>query len=300
MYLYPANSATKYTLDHKEIIIIGEEHIKNVNVKNNNDIYTWDFLLNKIQEGYHVNLELAENFKNHLDYVIDSIDSISIKQFLIEAKKHRLMNRVSGIDIRRNNKFFGIFRDLNTQAHFFNITRELTNVDAKKILHIITNVSMFVNNYFFKNKEHGGVREIVLKINPNFMEQIKDIHYQSHLHSQFLYSLMTENRPYLFREIGSIMKNIKYDKNIRQIVEDFRLFILYFVDMQIFLMMLFHNNNKQILLIGESHARDMQYFFNRYITYPLKNTTSKINQRELNMLGKEMRNSGKVYIKYLK
>ena len=164
MFLYPAASLTKYNIAKKDIIIIGEKHIKNLGTSLTLQ-NTWIFIGNKMKEGYTVNMELPPDFHKYSENIMKHMESVNIRNTLKNIKKLNKIKEINGLDFRRKSEFFGIFNDSNIQAHFFNKSPELNNVNIWQFLVVIDNIMTFVNKHYYDK-----FKSFILKVNPKLLE----------------------------------------------------------------------------------------------------------------------------------
>lgn len=307
--LYPAKSLRKYTINInnkiKEIIIIGETHINKLNKNIPDVITTWRFIENKMDEGYSLNLELEPDFKKNIDFIKKNIQSINIRETLkILTKKNnkKKLNNTNGLDVRRKNDFFGIFKNHNIQGYFFNKSSELLDINIWDFLRVIKNMMLFSNKHFY----NGIFKDLILNINKDFLQQL----FNHHKKTDDIYLILNDiiisdskNKPkgtfYYFRDIIPLLKKYKTSFNFNQMIDTFRDFILIFTDLLILIEIITNNNNndKHILLIGEAHAKNLEYFLKSYISYPYKHP--KMSMKQIKFAGKEVKKN-QVFIKYLR
>jgi hypothetical protein len=251
MFIYPAASLTKYNIANNDIIIIGEKHVKNLGtsltVQN-----TWDFITQKMKEGYTVDMELAPDFHKNADAIIKHMESVNIKNTLRNIKKLNRIKEINGLDFRRKSEFFGIFGNRNIQAYFFNQSPELNDINIWQFLIVVDNISQFVNNHYYKK-----FKDFILKINPKLLDDLFKMHKKVDNYSKYLKNIIlkdSKTKPqgfiYSFGYTYNLLPNNK-KKSWQQIVTDYRDFILLFSDILTLIEILFHKNNKHILLIDD-------------------------------------------------
>lgn len=285
MFLYPAASLTKYNIGKKDIIIIGEKHIKNLGtsltVQN-----TWDFISNKMKEGYTINMELAPDFHKYSDKIIKHMESVNIRNTLKNIKKLNKIKEINGLDFRKKSEFFGIFGNPNIQAYFFNKSPELNDVNIWQFLVVIDNIMSFVNKHYYEK-----FKNFILKINPKLLDDLFKLHKKVDSHSIYFKDIIlkdSKNKPqgfiYTFGNTYQILPNNK-KKQFNSIVDDYRNFVLLFSDILTLIEILFHKNDKHILLIGDAHAQNLKKYLEKYITYPFNHP--KLTKKEQKLLGKE-------------
>jgi hypothetical protein len=297
MFIYPAASLTKYNIANNDIIIIGEKHVKNLGtsltVQN-----TWDFITQKMKEGYTVDMELAPDFHKNADAIIKHMESVNIKNTLRNIKKLNRIKEINGLDFRRKSEFFGIFGNRNIQAYFFNQSPELNDINIWQFLIVVDNISQFVNNHYYKK-----FKDFILKINPKLLDDLFKMHKKVDNYSKYLKNIIlkdSKTKPqgfiYSFGYTYNLLPNNK-KKSWQQIVTDYRDFILLFSDILTLIEILFHKNNKHILLIGDAHAQNLKKYLEKYITYPYEHP--KLSKKDQKLLGKESK-PYHVFIKFFK
>lgn len=289
MSLYPAKSLTKYKIGNKEIIIIGETHLKTA--KQEMDvIYTWDFIGQKLMEGYELNLELNPLFKQNIDKAL-KIHSVNIQETLKKVIELKKMNNTNGVDFRRRSDFFGIFGNDNIQAFFFNKSKELKEVNILQFLAVIDNIMVFTNKHFYDK-----FKDLIIQMNKPYLDLLFHAHQQTDKHSQFIKGMInhdaknTKKQLYTFTDTHELLKKTNYPISIDNIVIDIRNFVLLFSDLLTLIEILYHPNPKHILLIGEQHAINLKKNFQQYIIYPDRNITSKkLTNKQIKSLGTEVK-----------
>jgi hypothetical protein len=297
MFIYPAASLTKYNIANNDIIIIGEKHVKNLGtsltVQN-----TWDFITQKMKEGYTVDMELAPDFHKNADAIIKHMESVNIKNTLRNIKKLNRIKEINGLDFRRKSEFFGIFGNRNIQAYFFNQSPELNDINIWQFLIVVDNISQFVNNHYYKK-----FKDFILKINPKLLDDLFKMHKKVDNYSKYLKNIIlkdSKTKPqgfiYSFGYTYNLLPNNKR-KFWRRIVTDYRDFILLFSDILTLIEILFHKNNKHILLIGDAHAQNLKTYLGKYVTYPYIHP--KLSKKDQKFLGKESK-PYHVFIKFFK
>jgi len=268
--LYPSKSFMRYQIFGRTIEIIGEHHSKNIDRNRKDVIYTWHYISHKLKNGWDVNLELAPDFKNYLDYIIQNIQSSNITDVLKYAKKNSLLNNVYGIDLRRKGDFFGLFKDFNVQAHFFDKTDKLFDVNIWLLIQVIDNMMIFTNKYYYNNK---NFRDLILNINSDLLDDISKLHKKVDAHSTALKEIISKdarNRPqgivYSVKMAMSLLqKSNHFERNMSIIMDDYRYFSYLFSDILTLAEIMFRGNKKnQIILIGEYHAMNYARYLSKY------------------------------------
>jgi len=301
-FLFPAKSLTKYNIANKEIIVIGEEHTNKTNTDTANVILTWDFITQKMKEGYGINVELAPDFHKNADKIMKHIHSVNIRKTLQKIKKMNKIKQVNGMDFRRRGDFFGLFGNSNIQAYFFNKSAELGEVNIWQFLVVMDNIMVFVNKHFY----NSNIKDLILHINKDFLDQLAGHHQNVDKHSRALKQIIqrdSKGKPkgfvYKFKDINPLLKKAKYPFNINKIVDDYRDFVLIFSDLITLVEMLHKKEKKQLLLIGNAHAKNLNYFLKNYIQYPYIHP--KMSSKERKLAGSEIKGKKHtVYIKFLK
>jgi hypothetical protein len=299
-YLFPAKTLTQYELANKKIIIIGEYHTKQIN--SNMDVqYTWDFIVQKMKEGYIINLEMAPDFHSYVDMAIQHIQSINIRETLKIIKKMGKINNVNGMDFRRKGEFFGLFQDKNIQAYFFDKSAKLRDVNIWQFLVVMDNMMMFTNKHFYQNEK---IKKLLLYINQNFLDDIVKLHKEIDSHSRSLKSIISEDAKtkqqgiiYTFNDAFKLLKKEKYPYSFNDIVDTYRHFALLFSDILTLVEILHKKEDKHILLIGNSHAVNFRNYLGKYITYPYVHP--KMSKKDVKYAGEEVK-PNIVYKKFLK
>ena len=301
--LYPATSLRQYKIENKELIVIGEIHIDLLKNHGVDIVNTWDFITDKVKNNYMLHLELEPNFMNNINWVIKNIASVNIRKTLQNLKKINMLDKVSGMDVRKRSDFFGMFNNPNIQAYFFNKSEELAEVNIWQFLAVIDNMMIFTNRHFYNSK----LTKLINHINPKILENLFNLHKIADKHSKTLKHIIRKDAKnkqgiiYNFKDVIPLLNRIKYHKNIGNIVDDYRDFVLFFSDLLILIEILHNENNKKIqkhiLLIGEAHAKNFDNFLKKYITYPFKHP--KMSLKEKKMAGNEVKKNT-VYIKFLK
>ena len=297
LFLFPSKSLTKYRIGNKEIIVIGEVHTTNTNINMANVQYTWDFMTEKLQEGYNIDLELSPTFKQKYKYIMKNIHSINIKNVLKNVEKINKINKISGMDLRRKGEFFGIFGDENIQAYFFNKSKELNGINYWQFLVVLDNIMIFINKHFY-DKFKG----LIIKLNKSALDNLFKMHQVVDRHSQLSKKVIqedaqkTKKQIYTFKDMFRLLGK---KQNFHKMIDDFRIFILAFSDLLTIIEILYHQNPRHVLLIGDAHARNMRNLLGNYIEYPNKIIHSKLKQKEKKMLGNEIKGKpNQVYMKF--
>jgi len=283
--LFSSKSLTKYVVGNKEIIVIGEAHTKNTNINMADVQYTWDFMTEKLQQGYNIDIELSPNF--NYNAAKQHIQSINIKNVLKNAEKINKKNKISGMDFRRKGEFFGIFGNENIQAYFFNKSSELNDINMWQLLVVLDNIMLFVNKHFYDK-----FRGLILKLNKNYLDNLFKLHQKVDKHSQNLKKIIKQDAVKTKKQlytVGDTFNLLGKPRNFESIIDDMRMFVLAFSDLYTVIEILFHKNNKHVLLIGDSHAQNMRYLLGNNIIYPNKVTHSKLSAKQKKMLGNEIK-----------
>lgn len=294
-FLFPSRSLTKYKVGNKEIIVIGEAHTDNTNINMADVQYTWDFMTNKLNEGYNIDLELNPNF--NANYVMNNIQSVNIRNILKNAKKLNRLNQVSGMDLRRKGEFFGIFGNDNIQAYFFNKSEELKGINFWQFLIVLDNIMIFSNNHFY-NK----FKDLIIRLNSNYLDNLFKMHQVVDKHSQLLKKIIqddaqrTKKQLYTFQDMIGLLGR---KHNFSRMIDDFRMFILAFSDLLTVIEIIYHNNNKHVLLIGDAHAQNIRNLLGNYNEYPNKVRHKKLSKKDQKVLGNEIKSKpDQVLMKY--
>lgn len=300
-FIFPAKSFTQYKLAGKEIIIIGEEHTKDTNQNMVDVDYTWDFIANKVKDGYTLNLELGPQFHKRADEIIKHLQSVNIRETLKRMKKMGKLNQVNGMDFRKRGDFFGIFGNDNIQAYFFDKSKELLSVNIWQFLVVMDNIMTFTNKHFYNN---NNIKNLLLHLNKDMLDQISSHHKNVDAHSRALKQIIqhdAKGKPqgfvYKFQDMPKLLKSAKYPSNLNKIVDNYRDFVLIFSDILTLVEMLYKKEQKHILLIGDAHAQNFKHFLRNYITYPYNHP--KMSTKDKKLAGKEVRQHV-VYKKFLK
>ncbi len=297
-FLYPAKSVSKYNIAGKELLLIGEEHLNQVQRQGPNVTYVWDFINTKENEGYNINLELAPDFHKNAEHIMKFLASASIREVLKNMKRKNKLNAVKGIDARRRGDFFGIFGDDNIQSYFFVKAPQTGEVNVWQFLIVFDNMMKFANKHFYK----GNIQKLLENINGDMLKQLFAAHTIIDQHSHYLRDIIlkdSKTKPegyiYKFNGIPKLMVGTNYPFQFMQIIDGYIKFGLIFTDILTIVELLNAPGKKQLLLIGETHAKNIRYFLQDYMVYPYKHP--KMSKKDLKMIGKEI-NKNQVYLKY--
>ena len=285
LFLFPSKSLTKYQIGNKEIIVIGEAHTNNTNINMADVEYTWDFMTQKLQQGYNIDIELSPNF--NYNAAKQHIQSINIKNVLKNAEKINKKNKISGMDFRRKGEFFGIFGNENIQAYFFNKSSELNDINMWQLLVVLDNIMLFTNKHFYDK-----FRGLILKLNKSYLDNLFKLHQKVDKHSQNLKKRIQQDAQKTKKQlytVGDTFNLLGKPRNFENIIDDMRMFVLAFSDLYTVIEIIYHKNNKHVLLIGDSHAQNMRYLLGNYIEYPNKVVHKKLSAKQKKMLGNEIK-----------
>jgi len=301
-FLFPALTLTKYNIANKEIIVIGEAHTNDTNINMANVQYTWDFMTQKLQEGYNIDLELSPTFKPQYKHIMKHIQSINIRNILKNAEKLNKLNKVSGMDLRRTGDFFGIFGNDNIQSYFFNKDQKLNDVNMLQFLVVIDNIMVFTNKHFY-NK----MKDVLINLNKTILDDLFFYHKKIDGHTKAIRQVIkkdfqqSKKQTYTFADTFRVLIKAGYPHKFESIVDDYRNFVLLFSDVLTVLEILYHPNDKHVLLIGNSHALNMRNYFKNYISFPNNVSHPKLKDKDKKMLGNMIKGKDyQVYMKFFK
>lgn len=249
LILSPAESLNKYKINDVSLIVIGEIHT--LTSPEENKIKTWDFLNNKLKEGDIIHMELHPHFEKNKRYRIIT-NSINMQKFLGDKKD---FTNIKGVDARRLKNFFGQFENYNLQNSFFYMNfSELEKVPFGAFLKVIDNIMIFINKQFY-----GKMRDHIIKLNKQYLDELYFMHKRIDEHSKFIKSKINPNTT--FKEVSYYYKNFNEFKGI---MEEYRAFIVKFMDLLIIMNILFFKNKNHTMLIGEYHAQNMFNMLKKY------------------------------------
>lgn len=265
MFLSPAASLKKYKINGKELIIIGEAHT--MDKPDKDKIKTWDFLNKKLDEGNIIHIEVSPEFRKNPKKHLDIKNAINIQMFF-EGKKS--FDNIEGVDYRRLQNFFGLFEQFRLQrAFFYMLFPQLAKIPIGALLKVIDNIMIFINKHFY-----GQMRNHINQLNKQYLDELYFLHKRIDGHTKFIKSRVRPNAT--FEETSTYYSNLG---EFRKILEEYRAFVLKFMDLLIIMNILFNNNKTHTMLIGNHHAKNMFNMLKKYET-----TINKPNMNEISEL----------------
>lgn len=277
----PASNIRKYNINNNDIIIIGENHLISAPNKNfmkkNNINYTFNYLYDKLLDGYIINLETHPYFKQNekMYNFYTNLESYNMKNFfniINKNKNNKLLKSINGIDFRLVH-LDDLRLNIQITNYIFDINNKIVVIDYKIIKKIIL--------YYFKqiNKEKKNYFKKEWKKLLNY--QYKLIKYFNIIDNK---KNIIENYIKKYNKMNNTnmtftIESLNYIKiNINIFINLIRRLILLYTDLKIITFMINQNKN-QVLLIGEAHSNNIYNILkdNIYYNNETKNNIIKIS-----------------------
>ena len=250
MFLSPATSIKKYNINGKKIIIVGEIH--SLIQPNDNKVKTWDFLNKKLKEGDIIHMEVHPEFKKNPKQYLDIRNAINIQKFFKGKKEYK---NIEGIDYRRLKDFFGMFENMKLQRSFFYMRfADLAKTPIWALLRVVDNIMIFINKHFY-----GKMRNDIIKLNKQYLDELYHLHVRIDNHTKYLKSKAKKTDT--FKDVVAYYKKPIEYKNI---LEEYRAFVVKFMDLLVIMNIIMNPNENHTMLIGEFHAKNIYNMLKKY------------------------------------